>query len=116
MRGGDAGFSWVLLELAAVGLIIRSRKLPPLGTELAAEARESGRFGALGATEGRGGLAPVVLGAGRVVVDGFRVTFGSSPCLAAEAAVGAVRRAGRPTGRVGDFGRGFLKLLGEMLR
>jgi hypothetical protein len=105
-----------LLELAAVGLIIRSRKLPPLGAALAVEARDSGRLGALGATEARGGLALAALDAGRVVVDGLRVTFASSPCLAAEAAVGAVKRAGKPTGRVGDFGRGFLNPVGEVLR
>lgn len=51
-----------------------------------------------------------------MVVEGFRaVGFDSSPCLAAEAAVGAVRREGRPTGRVGDLGAGFLKPVGEVL-
>jgi len=101
-----------------VGRIIRSRK-PPLGAEPTVEVRDSGRLGALGATEGREALGAAGLGAARVVVDGFRVTFcstlGSSPCLAAEAAVGAVRRDGRPTGRVGDLGAGFLKPLGEVL-
>lgn len=85
--------------------------------EPAVDARESGRLGAvvLGATDGREGLAVAILEAGRVVVDGFLATVGSSPCFAAEAAVGAMRRDGKPTGRVGDFGRGFLKPLGEML-
>lgn len=112
MRGGEAGFSCVLLALAAVGLIMRSRKpsfgAPPM------EARESGRLGA-GAIEGREGLPADAPDFGRVAVDGFRVIFCSSPCFAADAAVGAMRREGNPTGRVGDFGRGFLKPVGEVL-
>ena len=88
---------------------MRSRK-PSFGA-LAVEVRDSGRLGAI---EGREGF--VAAGAlGRVAVDGFRVIFCSSPCFAADAAVGAVRREGKPTGRVGDFGRGFLKALGEVL-
>ena len=119
LRGGDEAFSWglscVLLELAAVGRIMRSRK-PPLGAALAVEVRDSGRLGALGASDVREVFGAATFGgAARVVVDGLRVTLGSSPCLAAEAAVGAVRRDGRPTGRVGDFGVGFLKPVGEML-
>ena len=82
------------------------------------ELRDSGRLGTvvLGTSEDREDFT-VAAGfvAGRVVVDGFWVTFCSSPCLAAEAAVGAVSREGKPTGRVGDFGRGFLKPLGETL-
>jgi hypothetical protein len=108
------GLSCVLLELAAVGRIMRSRK-PPLGAALAVEARESGRLGAGGASDAREVFGATAFGAGRVVVDGLRVTLGSSPCLAAEAAVGAVKRAGRPTGRVGDLGVGFLKPVGEVL-
>lgn len=81
------------------------------------EVRDSGRFGALGPTEGRGAFEAAGLGAvARVVVEGFRAVLGSSPCLAAEAAVGAVRREGRPTGRVGDFGAGFLSPVGETLQ
>jgi hypothetical protein len=87
-----------------------------LGAELAVDVRDSGRLGAaLGATEGREGLVVAALDGGRAVVDGFLVTLASSPCLAAEAAVGAVRREGRPTGRVGDRGGGFLKPTGETL-
>ena len=122
-RGGDAGFSSVLLALAVVGRIIRAKNpssAPPL-----VDARDSGRFpgaAVLGANEAReatfraGGR--VVLGAGREVVDGLRVNFwvaGSSPCLAAEAAVGAVRCDGSRTGRVGDLGFGFLKLPGDVV-
>lgn len=105
-----------MLALAAVGLDMRSRKpgfAPPT-----VEVRDSGRLVAvaLGATEGREGLAAAGFGAGRVAVDGLRVTFAaSSPCsLAADAAVGAVRREGSPMGRVGDFGLGFLKAGGEI--
>lgn len=115
-RGGEAGFSCVLLALAFVGRIMRAKKpssAPPL-----VEVRDSGRFaGAVfGANEARdeifrAGIA--VFGAGRMVVDGLRTNFwaaaASSPCFAAEAAVGAVRCEGKRTGRVGDFGFGFLK-------
>ena len=70
----------------------------------------------VGATEGREGLAVAGFGAGRVVVEGFRVTFVSSPCnFAAEAAVGAVRREFSATGRVGDFDFGFLEAGGEVV-
>lgn len=79
------------------------------------EARESGRLGAAGAIEGREALVVELFGGGRDVVDGLRPSVCSSPCLAADAAVGAVRRDGSPTGRVGDFGRGFLKPVGEVL-
>ena len=102
--------SCVLLALAAVGRIMRERK-SPLGAADEVEARESGRFGAVeaGASEARGGFALGAAAFGRVVVDGLRVTFCSSPCLAADAAVGAVRCDGSLTGRVGDLGAGFLK-------
>lgn len=94
---------------------MRARKpssAPPL-----VEVRDSGRFpgAVLGANEARDAILRagiVVFGAGRVVVDGLRTTFwvaASSPCFAAEAAVGAVRCEGKRTGRVGDFGFGFLK-------
>lgn len=88
-----------------------------MGAVLVVEVRDSGRFGALGPTEGRGALVAVAgLGGARVVVvAGFFATLGSSPCFAAEAAVGAVKREGRPTGRVGDLGAGFLKPVGETL-
>lgn len=87
-----------------------------MGAVLVVEVRDSGRFGALGPTEGRGALVVVAgLGGARVVVAGFFATLGSSPCFAAEAAVGAVKREGRPTGRVGDLGAGFLKPVGETL-
>ena len=89
------------------------------------DARDSGRLlgAVLGAREAReaGFLAVVAEAAfgcgGRVVVDGLRVTFwvASSPCFADEAAVGAVRREGRPTGFVGDLGLGFLKPPGEVV-
>lgn len=86
--------------------------------ELVADVRDSGRFGAawLGTIDAREGLLAVGFGTGRVVVDVFLPSFASSPCFAAEAAVGATRREGRPTGRVGDFGRGFLKPVGEVLK
>lgn len=89
---------------------MRERK-SPLGAADEVEARESGRFGAVlaGASEARDGFALGATAFGRVVVEGLRVTFCSSPCLAAEAAVGAVRCEGSRTGRVGDFGAGFLK-------
>lgn len=85
--------------------------------ELVADARDSGLLGAvwLGPIDAREGLLAAGFGSGRVAVDGFLVIFASSPCFAAEAAVGATRREGRPTGRVGDFGRGFLKPVGEVL-
>lgn len=79
------------------------------------DVRDSGRFVVLGAIDAREGFPAAALGAGRVVVDGFRTIFCSSPYLAADAAVGAVSREGKPTGRVGDFGRGFLNLVGEVL-
>jgi hypothetical protein len=115
-RGGEAGFSCVLLALAAVGRIMRERK-SPLGAADEVEARESGRLGAVvaGASEGRDDLVPGATAFGRVVVDGFRVTFGSSPCFAAEAAVGATKWEGSLTGRVGDLGVGFLKPLADAL-
>lgn len=106
-----------MLALAAVGLDIRSRKP---GLAPAVEARDSGRLvaAALGATEGREGLVVAAFGAGRVAVEGLRVTFGaSSPCsFAADAAVGAKRRdEAATTGRVGDLGFGFLKPVGEVV-
>jgi hypothetical protein len=116
LRGGDAGLSCNLLALAAVGRIMRERK-SPLGAVDEVDARESGRLGAVvaGASEVRDGFAPGAAAFGRVVVDGLRVTFGSSPCFAADAAVGAMRWEGSLTGRVGDFGVGFLKLLDDAL-
>jgi hypothetical protein len=90
-----------------------------LGAALVVDVRDSGRFGALGPTEGRGAFAAAGLGGARVVVAvvaGFFAVFASSPCFAAEAAVGAVKREGRPTGRVGDLGGGFLKPVGETLK
>jgi hypothetical protein len=115
-RGGDVGFSCTLLALAAVGLDMRSRK-PGLAPPTV-EVRDSGRLfvAALGATDGREGLVVGGLDAGRDAVEGLRVTLAaSSPCsLAADAAVGAVKRDGSPTGRVGDFGLGFLKAGGEV--
>lgn len=109
-RGGEAGFSCVLLALAVVGRIMRERK-SPLGVADEVEARESGRLGAVvaGAREGRDDLVPGAASLGRVVVDGLRVIFCSSPCFAADAAVGAIKCEGSLTGRVGDFGAGFLK-------
>jgi hypothetical protein len=99
-----------LLALAAVGRIMRERK-SPLGAADAVDACESGRLGAVGAgvIEGRDDFVPGAAAFGRVVVDGLRVTLGSSPCFAADAAVGATRWEGSLTGRVGDFGVGFLK-------
>lgn len=95
---------------------MRERK-SPLGAADEVEARESGRFGAVleGASEARDGFALGAAAFGRVVVDGLRVTFCSSPCLAADAAVGAVRCEGSLTGRVGDFGVGFLNPPTEVL-
>lgn len=93
---------------------MRERK-SPLVAVLAVEARESGRFGPEpGASDVRDDLAAGAAAFGRVVVEGFRVSLSSS-CLAADAAVGAVRREGRPTGRVGDRGAGFLNSVGEVL-
>ena len=116
LRGGEAGLSCVLLALAAVGRIMRERK-SPLGAPPVVDARESGRLVAVvaGAIEGRDDLVPGATGFGRVVVDGFRVIFCSSPCFAADAAVGAIRWEGSLTGRVGDFGVGFLKPLAGAL-
>jgi hypothetical protein len=116
LRGGEAGLSCVLLALAAVGRIMRERK-SPLGAVEVVEARESGRLGAVfvGAREARAGLAPDATAFGRVAVDGLRVIFCSSPCFAADAAVGATRWGGSLTGRVGDFGVGFLNPLAEVL-
>lgn len=103
-------FSCTLLALAAVGRDIRSRK-PGLAPTV--DVRDSGRLVvlALGATEGRDGLVTAGFVAGRVAVDGLRVTLAaSSPCsFAADAAVGAVSREFSATGRVGDLGFGFLK-------
>ena len=113
-RGGEVGFSCTLLALAAVGRAIRSRKL---GLAPTVDVRDSGRLfvAALGATEGREGLAVAAFDAGRAVVEGLRVTFASSACsLAADAAVGAVRREFSVTGRVGDLGFGFFKAGGEV--
>jgi hypothetical protein len=95
---------------------MRERK-SPLGAVDVVDARESGRLGAVvaGASEVRAGFAPGAAAFGRVVVDGLRVTFGSSPCFAADAAVGAMRWEGSLTGRVGDFGVGFLKPLDDAL-
>jgi hypothetical protein len=89
----------------------------PLGALEAVELRDSGRLGAalLGAMDDRDDLVPGATVFGRVAVDGFRVIVASSLCLAADAAVGATRREGSPTGRVGDFGRGFLNPPGEVL-
>jgi hypothetical protein len=117
LRGGEAGLSCVLLALAAVGRIMRERK-PPLGAVEVVEARESGRLGTVvvGAIDARAGLAPGKTVFGRVAVDGFRVIFCSSPCFAADAAVGATKWEGSLTGRVGDLGAGFLKPPTEALQ
>jgi hypothetical protein len=95
---------------------MRERK-SPFDAPPVVEALESGRLAAvvLGAMEGRDDLVPGAAAFGRVVVDGFRVTFASSPCFAAEAAVGAIRCDGSLTGRVGDFGAGFLNPLADEL-
>jgi hypothetical protein len=97
---------------------MRERKSPLGAAEEVVERRESGRLGAAvaGASEARAGRAAGAAGLGRVVVDGFRAIFGSSPCLAADAAVGAIKWEGSLTGRVGDFGVGFLKPLAGALR
>jgi hypothetical protein len=96
---------------------MRERK-SPLGAADEVEARESGRLGAAvaEASEGRDDLVAGAAAFGRVVMDGFRVIFCSSPCLAADAAVGAMRCDGSLTGRVGDFGAGFLKPVAGALR
>jgi hypothetical protein len=92
---------------------MRDRKSPLGAADEVVDALESGRLGAVvaGASEVRVGFVPGAVAFGRVVVDGLRVTFGSSPCFAADAAVGATRWEGSLTGRVGDFGVGFLKPL-----
>lgn len=93
---------------------MRSRK-PGLAPTV--EVRDSGRLlvVVLAAIEGREALAVVGFGVGRVVVEGLRVTLASSPCsLAAEAAVGAMRREFKVTGRVGDLAFGFLSAGGEV--
>ena len=109
-------FSCTLLALAAVGRDIRSRKL---GLAPTVDVRDSGRLlvFALGATEGREGFVVAGFDTGRVAVDGLRVTLAaSSPCsFAADAAVGAVRREFRLTGRVGDLGFGFFNPWGEVV-
>jgi hypothetical protein len=96
---------------------MRERKSPLVAVEVV-EARESGRLmpAAAGAIEARAGRVLGTAAFGRVAVDGFRVIFCSSPCFAADAAVGAMRWAGSLTGRVGDLGVGFLKALAEALK
>lgn len=76
LRGGEAGFSCVLLALAAVGRIMRERKSPLVAPPVVDE-RESGRLVvvAAGAREARDDLVPGAAAFGRVVVEGFRVTF-----------------------------------------
>lgn len=59
-------------------------------------------------------------GAGLVAVEGLRASFwpagaASSPCLAAEEAVGAVKWDGSRTGRVGERGLGFLNPPGDVV-
>lgn len=89
----------------------------------AVDARDSGRLaGAVLGTKDWREVGFLAAGAAaargwetRLAVDGLRVTFASSPCLADDAAVGAVRREGRPTGLVGDLGRGFLNPPGEVV-
>jgi hypothetical protein len=89
---------------------MRERK-SPLAAPPVVEARESGRLGAAadGASEVLAERMPGAAALGRVVVDGLRMIFCSSPCFATDEAVGAMRCAGNLTGRVGDFGAGFLK-------
>jgi len=89
---------------------MRERK-SPLPAPPVVEARESERLGtvvesARDALDERGTGAA---GLGRVAVDGLRVIFCSSSCFATDEAVGAVRCEESLTGRVGDFGAGFLK-------
>lgn len=120
-RGGEAGFSCVLLALLAVGRIMRAKK--PSSAPPRVEARESDRFMAavLGVSEAREGCffaaGATAFGADLDTAEGLRATFCStvsSPCLAADEAVGAVRWDGNRTGRVGDRGFGFLKLPGDV--
>lgn len=103
--------SRVLLALLAVGRIMRARK-PSLAPAVV-DARDAGRA-VLGASDARGtgffAAGAEAFGAGLEAVDGLRASFcsaASSPCFAAEDAVGAVRWDGSRTGRVGDRGFGF---------
>lgn len=93
----------VLFAKAAVGLVIRSRKLPSTGAltfvVAVCELRESGR-----PSDGR----PEVVGFVRVDVGAALAADADGPStLAREAAVGAVRREEISTGLVGSRGFGF---------
>lgn len=109
-----SGFSCVLLADAAVGLIMRSRKLPSTGAVgflfEVWDVRDSGRA----AREGRGvgleaaGFTRVVVGAG---LDGAVVVWACSS-LARDAAVGAVKREDTSAGFVTS--RGFALAVGDV--
>lgn len=109
--------SWDLLADAAVGRIMRSRKLPSAGAGFLGgadvpEVRDSGRW--LGASDERGvGLAEEVVGVGfgfgfgaaeglllAALGRGAGACADSGSCFAREDAVGAVRREGRSIGLV----------------
>lgn len=117
-------FSCVLPEEAAVGLVIRSKKLPPVGARFVPleESRDTGLCCA--ASEERGvGFEVVVLGFGTDVVECLSAFEGAScavegSCFARDAAVGAVRCDGISIGFVTcrgfalEFGDGFV--LGDL--
>lgn len=135
-RGGDlvavdalgSNLSCALLADAAVGRVMRSRKLPPpdglvsflAGGGAASAVREPGRW--LDAREERVGLCDFVAaedavrderGAVEERKDCWREVGALDSCFAREAAVGAVRRDGRSTGLVPSRGLGLV-VLGEV--
>ena len=110
--------SCVLLDEAAVGLIIRSRKLPSAGGgagfRVVCDERDSGRW--LDWSDERGvGFADAGCGLGLVVVDTLPLTVllllcegtGVGSCLARDAAVGAVRREEISAGFVASLALGL---------
>jgi hypothetical protein len=109
-----------LLALLAVGRIILAKK-PSLAPPTV-DARELGLFSEaiLGAIDARedglraGGAALATGGRAAAAGLGAGLRTASSPCLAAKAAVGAVKWEGSRTGRVGDFGLGFLNPVGDV--
>ena len=117
-------FSCTLLFELAVGRIIRARKpssggfatAPLLTRDLGRSVDVLGGFW-LGrenleddflSAAARGRFALVVWWGAAVARLGEREVPSDFAVFAAEAAVGAVAEAGRRTGRVGDFGRGFV--------
>ena len=113
-------FSCAFWDELWVGRIILSRKFPSGAFELAVLSRDFGLSFAFSAGFDPAGKDDRI-GFGRRDVGfegtrslGLAVTAGAASVLAADAAVGAVAEAGSRTGRVGDFGRGFVNDDGGM--